>query len=82
MNTPPPPDGPGQGLPIADLEDVYDALAQAIDRAGEARSELFLVKLALLQAQALGDAERVLRSIEVALADLDPAPDGSPGPAA
>ena len=82
MNTPPPPDGPGKGLPIADLEDVYDALAQAIDRAGEARSELFLVKLALLQAHALGDAARVLTSIEAALADLEPAPDRSPGPAA
>ena len=65
-----PPQGPGKGLSIADLEDVYDALAQAIDRAGEGRSELFLVKLALLQAQALGDVAQVRRSIEAALDDL------------
>jgi hypothetical protein len=64
------PDRPTPGLSIADLEDVYDALAQAIDRAGEGRSELFLVKLALLQAQALGDVAQVRRSIEAALDDL------------
>ena len=69
MNASPPP-GPGMGLSIAELEDVYDALAQAIDRAGDGRSELVLVKLALLQAQALGDAAQVRRSIETALADL------------
>ena len=65
-----PPRGPLEGLSIGELEDVYDLLAQAIDRAGEGRSELFLVKLALLQAQALGDPEQVRRSIEAALADL------------
>ena len=44
------------GLGIAGLEAVYDRLAQAIDQAGEAQSERFLVKLALLQAQGLVDA--------------------------
>ena len=62
--TPPP------GLPIAGLEAVYDSLAEAIDRAGEARAQLFLVKLALLNANALGDAGRFREHIEIALRDL------------
>ncbi|MEY4752611.1 MAG: hypothetical protein RJA44_286, partial [Pseudomonadota bacterium] len=33
------------GLSLADLEQVYDLLAEAIDTATPARSELFLVKL-------------------------------------
>ncbi|WP_423457422.1 DUF2783 domain-containing protein [Ottowia sp. VDI28] len=59
-----------RGLPIAGLEDAYDALAEAIDRAGEEQSELFLVKLALLNANALGDAGLFRQQIEAALRDL------------
>ena len=40
-------------LSIGGLETVYDALATAIDQAGPDKAELFLVKLALLNAQAL-----------------------------
>lgn len=43
-------------LTLPDLETVYDRLAHAIDQAGPDKAELFLVKLALLNAQALGDA--------------------------
>ncbi|MFM7024764.1 MAG: DUF2783 domain-containing protein [Limnohabitans sp.] len=43
------------GLSIGGLETVYDQLATAIEQAGEGKSELFLVKLALLAAQQLGD---------------------------
>lgn len=43
-------------LDIAGLETVYDQLATAIDTAGPQRSELFLVKLALLAAERLGSA--------------------------
>lgn len=57
-------------LGIAGLETVYDTLATAIDEAGEARSELFLVKLALLQAQALGEAELFRQQVQAALKDL------------
>lgn len=57
-------------LDIAGLETVYDRLAQAIDAAGAAKAPLFLVKLALLQAQALGDAERFAHQVEAALQDL------------
>lgn len=56
-------------LTIPGLEAVYDRLATAIDAAGE-RSELFLVKLALLNANALGDPALFERHVQVALKDL------------
>jgi len=43
------------GLTIGGLETAYDQLATAIDAVGEDKSELFLVKLALLAAQQLSD---------------------------
>jgi hypothetical protein len=63
-------DTPMTSLSTADLEQVYDALAEGIDRATPARSELFLVKLALLLARELGDRPGVERQIEAALRDL------------
>jgi hypothetical protein len=57
-------------LDIAGLEAVYDRLAEAIDAAGESRRTLFLVKLALLNAQALGDPELFARHVDEALQDL------------
>ena len=57
-------------LSISDLETVYDRLALAIDQAGRDKAELFLVKLALLNAQALGQAERFLQQVDLALQDL------------
>lgn len=59
-----------KALDVAGLEDVYDALATAIDRAGEGKSELFLVKLALLNAHALGDPQQMRAHIDAALQDL------------
>lgn len=56
-------------LSLTELEQVYDDLAHGVDRAGE-HSELFLAKLALLLAQALGDQPRVAALIDTALADL------------
>ena len=61
---------PPQGLDITGLETVYDALATAIDTAGPERSELLLVKLALLNAQALGDAALFQQQLQTALQDL------------
>ena len=55
-------------LDIGGLESVYDALATAIDAAGD-RSELMLVKLALLQARDTGD-EAFLCHLESAARDL------------
>jgi hypothetical protein len=57
-------------LGIDGLETVYDALAQAIDRAGPEKSQLFLVKLALLNAHALGDEQVFSRNLDAALLDL------------
>ena len=58
------------GLDIAGLETAYDQLATAIDAAGPEKSELFLVKLALLAAQALGDSPSFVDLIERAQKDL------------
>ena len=58
------------GLDIGGLETVYDRLAQAIDTAGADKALLFLVKLALLNAQALGDSGLIERHVEAALRDL------------
>ena len=57
-------------LTIDGLEAVYDALATAIDDAGPDKANLFLVKLALLNANALGDAQLFQQQINSALQDL------------
>ena len=57
-------------LDIAGLETVYDCLAQAIDQAGQDKAELFLVKLALLNAQALGNADTFTQQVQSALQNL------------
>ena len=57
-------------LSIPGLETVYDTLATAIDQAGPEKSQLFLVKLALLNANALGDADGFAAHIASALQDL------------
>ena len=59
-----------QALSIPDLETVYDVLAQAIDQAGPEKAEVFLVKLALLNANALAQPETVRQHIQAALQDL------------
>jgi len=61
---------PNPHLDIAGLEQVYDRLATAIDQAGPEKSELFLVKLALLQAKAMGQAAVLEAQVEAALKDL------------
>jgi hypothetical protein len=57
-------------LTVPDLEDVYDALATAIDQVGPEKSELFLVKLALMNAHALGQAQVFKAHIAAALRDV------------
>ncbi|HEX6978820.1 MAG TPA: DUF2783 domain-containing protein [Alphaproteobacteria bacterium] len=58
-------------LSVEDLESVWEQLAVAIDRAGPTRDRLFLAKLAVLLANALGDRTAVERLIDAALADLE-----------
>lgn len=57
-------------LDIAGLETVYDQLATAIDDVGAEKSELLLVKLALLAANQLGDARQFGEMITAAQRDL------------
>ncbi|WP_090044485.1 DUF2783 domain-containing protein [Limnohabitans sp. 2KL-27] len=57
-------------LTIDGLETVYDALATAIDQAGANKAQLFLVKLALLNANALADENLFQQQITAALQDL------------
>lgn len=48
------------------LEDVYDALAEGIDRHGSEKSEMFLAKICLLLAKDLASPERCLTLISEA----------------
>ena len=57
-------------LTLPGLEAVYDTLAEAIDAAGADHAQLFLVKLALLNANALGDPELFRQHVQAALRDL------------
>ncbi|MEY4122619.1 MAG: hypothetical protein RLZZ457_1457 [Pseudomonadota bacterium] len=61
---------PVHALTIPDLETVYDTLATAIDQAGQDKASLFLVKLALLNANALASAEVFQTHVQAALQDL------------
>ena len=61
---------PTSNLDIAGLEQVYDRLATAIDQAGPEKSELFLVKLALLNAKAIGRPDLFEAHVDAALKDL------------
>lgn len=57
-------------LTIADLETLYDHLADSLDRTPPDKRELMLVKLALLAAEALGNAGRFAQLTETAMRDL------------
>lgn len=57
-----------------EVERVYEALAETLDKVGAEKSELFLVKLALLLSNELKDTENVLSLINAASDHLD-APD-------
>ena len=59
-----------KSLTLPDLEKVYDLLAEAIDAVRTDKTELLLVKLALLLAQDLGDRERFAALTVVAKRDL------------
>ena len=57
-------------VPNADLEAIYDAIAEAVDAAGEEKRALFLAKLALALANLLADRAAVEAAIASALKDL------------
>lgn len=61
-----------QTLEFAELEQVYDLLAEAIDAAGPERESLFLARLALLLSHEIPDLERVRKLIAVAAGSRGP----------
>ncbi len=64
------PNTPPKALSIPELEQVYDQLATAIDAVGPDKTEHFLVKLALMHANALADPDLFQAHIDAALRDL------------
>jgi hypothetical protein len=57
-------------LSVADLEEVYDHLAERIDAVGTDLTETYLVKLVLLLANANGSLEKFEQLAGVAAQDL------------
>mgnify|MGYP000846847674 CR=1 FL=1 len=57
-------------LSTAELELVYDHLAQSLDRVGPERAPLYLTKLALLGAQTLGSVQIFVELSNKAMQDL------------
>jgi len=55
----------------ADLEAVYEALANRLDKVGSEKTPIFLAKLVLLLAHDLGDAARVQSHIAAAAEHLN-----------
>ena len=55
---------------VADLERIYDLLADVIDAVPEDKVQVFLAKFGLLAAHALDDAQQVAALIDNAKADL------------
>jgi hypothetical protein len=53
-------------LEFAELEEVYDLVARAIDAVGQQGESLFLSKLVMTLAHRVGDVESVSQAIRVA----------------
>lgn len=51
------------------IEDIYEALAEAIDRAGPENEAVFLTKLALTLGAKLDDADAFREAVRIALAN-------------
>ena len=56
---------------MADIEDVYTALAEGIDQCGQEKEAMFLAKVGLLLAEALNDPDHVLELIAAAAKNVD-----------
>jgi hypothetical protein len=61
-------------MPFQEFEQAYEALAEAIDRAGPRNESLFLAKLALTLANQSGSVGPFRDAIEIALRDLPDVP--------
>jgi hypothetical protein len=60
---------PGQ-LAVHELELIYDDLARAIDSVEPDKRSIFLVKLALMNADEIGSADIVRSHIQASIKDL------------
>lgn len=58
-------------LALSDLEDLYDELAEAIDRVGPEGESMFLAKLSLALAHHLGDRTLSSRLIKECAAPVE-----------
>jgi hypothetical protein len=56
-----------QMLDFAELEQVYDLLAEAIDEAGPEQEAVFLAKLVMLLARQLPDVDGIREAVATAL---------------
>ncbi len=56
-------------------ERLYDALAEAVDRAGPKNEALFLTKLVLLLANQLNDEPEIRRALALALDEIRLSPE-------
>jgi hypothetical protein len=61
----------GKKLTTAEIEAVYDLIAQGIDRAGETHAKLFLAKLCLALANLVGSLDEITQAVEAASRDLE-----------
>ena len=57
-------------LSNAEIEAVYDLIAESIDKAGEEKARLFLAKLSLALANQTGDLAAVRQAVDAALQEL------------
>lgn len=57
-------------LSTADLEEVYDLIAEGVDTAGPDKAALFLAKLSLALANMLGNRQAVEAAVTTSLKDL------------
>jgi hypothetical protein len=58
-------------MDASEIEALWEALAEAVDKVGPEQEALFLAKLALLLGREVGDLDRVRELLAVALRDLD-----------
>lgn len=59
-----------QPLAFAELEQVYELMARAVDRVGADNEALFLSKLSMILAHRLGDLQAVREALEIAAREL------------
>jgi len=57
-------------MSIIEIEQVYDLIAEGIDKAGADKMALFLAKLSLALANLVGDTQAVANAVSAAGRDL------------